>query len=398
MKRPLTTTVCRVNLIRATRQQVLDELTTFIQKTVPQLEVCEHPIFSDVLTIMPHHSSNNHNHNHNNNNDDDDDDDDDDSENYSQTSSSSNNNNNQRMSLQPALSNCTVPKKDDGVSALFTDWPKRKKRGWPMTHRAILCDRFCAEAVLRGSDVFVKGVMAADWGIQAGETVAVYADIPRTPTATTTTTTTNKTLSIPRGLLLEKYQGHCVFLGLGKAACSRNEIFKSNQGLAVSMSLDPKDRAVPLMPPLHGVLADKMMLQNLPSIVVAHCLNPMPNDVILDMCSAPGGKASHLASLVNNRATIIACDRSRKKMVTAKALFDRMGASCITPLALDSTKCLNEAVNQHGQSIEHVRIAVRRIQYCARISHVSYTTVLLTTDVLVFLIPLRLLDDPRRCS
>jgi 16S rRNA C967 or C1407 C5-methylase (RsmB/RsmF family) len=49
-----------------------------------------------------------------------------------------------------------------------------------------------------------------------------------------------------------------------------------------------------------------MMLQNLPSILVAHALNPQPRDIILDMCAAPGGKTAHLASLVDNQATIVA--------------------------------------------------------------------------------------------
>jgi hypothetical protein len=49
-----------------------------------------------------------------------------------------------------------------------------------------------------------------------------------------------------------------------------------------------------------------MMLQNLPSILVAHALNPQPGDIILDMCPAPGGKTAYLANLVNNQATIVA--------------------------------------------------------------------------------------------
>eukprot|EP00529_Nitzschia_sp_RCC80_P027057 CAMPEP_0113522142 /NCGR_PEP_ID=MMETSP0014_2-20120614/45032_1 /TAXON_ID=2857 /ORGANISM="Nitzschia sp." /LENGTH=284 /DNA_ID=CAMNT_0000420181 /DNA_START=47 /DNA_END=901 /DNA_ORIENTATION=+ /assembly_acc=CAM_ASM_000159 len=86
-----------------------------------------------------------------------------------------------------------------------------------------------------------------------------------------------------------------------------------------------------------------MMLQNLPSVLVAHTLNPQPNDVILDMCAAPGGKTSHLASLVNNDATIVACDKSRKKIVLARDTFKRFGATCIVPLALDTTKCLADS-------------------------------------------------------
>lgn len=212
---------------------------------------------------------------------------------------------------------------------LFPRWIKREETGWPLSHRVIICDRFCGEAVLRGSDIFVRGVICADGGIRPGEEVAVYADL-----------NDGSYKTIARGLLLEKYPGRCVFLGLGRACCSRADMFTLSTGVAVEMSSQPKDRAGSVHPPLHGAMPGKFMLQNLPSAVVAHVLSPQPGDVILDMCSAPGGKTTHVASLVRNDATIVACDRSRRKMVSAREFFRTMGAACITPLALDSTSCV----------------------------------------------------------
>jgi len=144
-----------------------------------------------------------------------------------------------------------------------------------------------------------------------------------------------------------------VYLGLGRAELDRNEMFSRNHGVAIAMSLDAGDRAGPPLPPLHGVLPGKMMLQNLPSVLVGHALDPKPNDVILDMCSAPGGKTSHLASLVRNKATIVACDKRAKKVVAEKELFRRMGASCITPLVLDATSCCFE--EEDGEEERHNR-------------------------------------------
>lgn len=43
-----------------------------------------------------------------------------------------------------------------------------------------------------------------------------------------------------------------------------------------------------------------VLLQNLPSIVCGHVLNPKPGDFVLDMCAAPGNKTSHLAALMKN--------------------------------------------------------------------------------------------------
>ncbi|VEU34229.1 unnamed protein product [Pseudo-nitzschia multistriata] len=316
MKRPPAFTTCRVNLIRSSREEVLSELQNLLSH-IPQLEVVEDAGFSDIINIVPKAQ--------------------DDCDSQSK-------NPDDKGYQKTTLSNSTGPddhENDEGggrtnakgeaetSNSMFHHWQSRKEQGWSMNYRSVVCDRFCGEAVLRGSDIFVKGILAADTNIQAGEKVAVYADIPQKI----------ESQKVLRGMKLDQYRGRCVYLGLGRAECSRNEIFSKAQGVGIIMSLDPKDRVGPPLPPLYGVLPNKMMLQNLPSVLVGHALNPRPNDVILDMCSAPGGKASHLASLVRNQALIVACDKSKKKVMAAKELFARMGASCIIPLALDATNC-----------------------------------------------------------
>jgi 16S rRNA C967 or C1407 C5-methylase (RsmB/RsmF family) len=96
--------------------------------------------------------------------------------------------------------------------------------------------------------------------------------------------------------------------------------------------------AGPTLPALNGVLIGKMMLQNLPSALVAHILDPQKGDVILDMCSCPGGKTSHIASLIGNDGLVIACDKGKKKMIEARDFFKSMNATCIVPISTDSTK------------------------------------------------------------
>ena len=329
MKRPPAYTTCRVNFIRTTRQEVLVELQQLLSP-ISQLEVQEDQHFPDVINIIPTGSK------------------------YilsdltGPISDDSDNDDGDGDSIDNI--DATTPKESD---VLFSNWPLRKEQGWPMDYRSIICDRFCGEAVLRGSDIFVRGVLAADSGIRAGEKVAVYADIP--------CKVNNGILT--RGLKLEQYRGKCIYLGLGIAECDRNEIFKSTKGKAVTMSMNSKDRSGPMLPPLSGVLQDKMMLQNLPSIFVGHAINPCKNDIILDMCMAPGGKTLHLASLVrnHNQTVIVACDKSRKKVVSAKELFIGMGATCITPLVLDATNCcIDEAVG--NSSLKQERNDTRQVR------------------------------------
>lgn len=45
-------------------------------------------------------------------------------------------------------------------------------------------------------------------------------------------------------------------------------------------------------------------LQNLPSVLCCHILDPRPHHRVLDMCAAPGGKTTHLATLMKNQVQI----------------------------------------------------------------------------------------------
>ena len=225
---------------------------------------------------------------------------------------------------------------------IFPDSPQRKDRGWPLTHRVVIVDRLCGEAVLRGADVFVRGILAADHGIQPTEKVAVYADLNS---------------RIPKGLAVDKYTGECIFLGVGQSYCSRAYYFSQAQGRGIRLSALPCERAGPVLPPLDDWLNDgSLFSQNLPSIVVGHVLAPKPGECIYDMCAAPGGKTSHIARLTNFQATIVMSDKSRRKVITAKRLFQDLGCdSCVVPLHIDGTASVDERADMPRKSVREVR-------------------------------------------
>lgn len=59
-------------------------------------------------------------------------------------------------------------------------------------------------------------------------------------------------------------------------------------GVAIQMS-----EALYAAPSLNSELTDAIFLQNLPSIVTSHVLNPQPGEAVLDMCAAPGDICLH---------------------------------------------------------------------------------------------------------
>jgi len=62
-------------------------------------------------------------------------------------------------------------------------------------------------------------------------------------------------------------------------------------------------------------------MQDEASMLIARLLDPQPGDRLLDACSAPGGKTTHMAALTGNRASILALDKhpQRAELVTQGA-------------------------------------------------------------------------------
>lgn len=63
--------------------------------------------------------------------------------------------------------------------------------------------------------------------------------------------------------------------------------------------------------------------QSLASQLVATALDPQPGDRVLDMCAAPGGKATHLATLVGPDGEVVAVDLHEHRADSIRALAER---------------------------------------------------------------------------
>lgn len=61
-------------------------------------------------------------------------------------------------------------------------------------------------------------------------------------------------------------------------------------------------------------------------------LDVRPGQRVLDACAAPGGKATHLAALMENRGTLVAVDRSAARLGLVMENGRRLGITCVTPV------------------------------------------------------------------
>jgi 16S rRNA (cytosine967-C5)-methyltransferase len=61
--------------------------------------------------------------------------------------------------------------------------------------------------------------------------------------------------------------------------------------------------------------------------VACELLAPEPGETILDACAAPGGKSGLLAQLMQNRGTIVACDRDAGRVRTLEENLQRLGVT-----------------------------------------------------------------------
>lgn len=66
-------------------------------------------------------------------------------------------------------------------------------------------------------------------------------------------------------------------------------------------------------------------IQDISSMIVGKVMNPKENSLVLDVCSAPGGKSTHLATLMNNTGTVVARDVFDHKLKLIKSTVDRLG-------------------------------------------------------------------------
>ena len=108
--------------------------------------------------------------------------------------------------------------------------------------------------------------------------------------------------------------------------------------LSHGVTLNSHPRSIKKLP---GYGDGMWVVQDRSSQWVAPLLNPMKGDKILDACSAPGSKTTHLAELANDEAEIIAVDRSEKRLKMLQSNLERLNIKSVKTLKADATSLID---------------------------------------------------------
>jgi ribosomal RNA methyltransferase Nop2 len=88
-------------------------------------------------------------------------------------------------------------------------------------------------------------------------------------------------------------------------------------------------------------LAGHYILQSPSSFLPVMTLAPQPNERVLDMAAAPGGKTSYIAQLMKNTGVLVANDIKKERLKSLNANMHRLGVTNCVVSCQDGKKLPN---------------------------------------------------------
>jgi 16S rRNA (cytosine967-C5)-methyltransferase len=82
----------------------------------------------------------------------------------------------------------------------------------------------------------------------------------------------------------------------------------------------------------------ELSVQDESSMLVAGIVDPKPGMAVLDCCAAPGGKATHMAELMDDRGIVWANDLHPHKERLIREQASRLGLTCVRPCVGDAAE------------------------------------------------------------
>jgi len=90
-------------------------------------------------------------------------------------------------------------------------------------------------------------------------------------------------------------------------------------------------------------------VQDSAAAVATVLLSPKSGEIVLDLCSAPGGKLTHIAEIMGDSGCIDAVDINSRRLGLAKKATERLGLKSINFIEEDAVKFRNESGTQYDR-------------------------------------------------
>jgi len=87
-------------------------------------------------------------------------------------------------------------------------------------------------------------------------------------------------------------------------------------------------------------------VQDESSMLVAHVVDPRPGEKVLDICSAPGGKTTHMAELMDNKGVVVARDIHPHKLKLVEENCRRLGITNVRTELYNARELDKDSVGQ----------------------------------------------------
>ncbi len=85
----------------------------------------------------------------------------------------------------------------------------------------------------------------------------------------------------------------------------------------------------------------QIYMQSLSAMLPVIALNPKPDENILDMAAAPGGKTTQMSAITQNKAFITACEKNKIRAERLKYNLEKQGAGNVNVLVEDARNLSN---------------------------------------------------------
>jgi 16S rRNA (cytosine967-C5)-methyltransferase len=168
--------------------------------------------------------------------------------------------------------------------------------------KQIVVDKHAAESILQGANVYAPGITNCE-SIRCGDNVTIVSEAGD-------------------------------ILATGRSQMSTDQILKFRKGLAVTVT--KRRYQAPQIRDLPEYSQGLLYPQSLAAMAASRILDPQPDDTILDMNCAPGGKLSHISQLMHNAGRIVGLDRNARKIATTRHTIATLGCSNVIVSIHDS--------------------------------------------------------------